>query len=211
MNVIPESGYFLPNRLGRITLETVEDLLTSKGMENLLIVAHLQNSIGNYPPADLERGFDFAEMGALNLGLEEFYGPRGGRGLALRAGRTIFANALSHFGALAGVEAATFRILSRNLKLKAGLSAIARIFSDLSDQVSSVEDRGNEFHFLVYRNAICWGRHNEERPVCYMMVGILQEALNRLSNGEEFRVDESECLAAGGKACRFVIQKEPLG
>lgn len=211
MNIIPRSGYFLPNRFGRITLETVEDLLTPKGMENLLSLAHLQDRIGNYPPANLERGFDFAEMGALNLGLEEFYGPRGGRGLALRAGQTIFVNALSHFGALAGVEAAAFKILSRNLKLKTGLSALARIFSDLSDQVSSVEDRGNEFHFLVHRNAICWGRSDEERPVCFMMVGVLQEALNRLSDGEEFRVDESECLAVGGKVCRFVIQKEPLG
>jgi hypothetical protein len=32
-----------------------------------------------------------------------------------------------------------------------------------------------------------------------------------LSNGEEFRVDESECLASEGKVCRFVIQKEPIG
>jgi predicted hydrocarbon binding protein len=211
MKVIPKSGYRLPNRLGRIALETVEELLTPKGMESLLSLANLTDRIGNYPPANLERSFDFAELGAINLGLEELYGPRGGRGLALRAGRTIFANALSHFGAMAGVEAVTFRMLPRNLKLKAGLYAIARIFSGFSDQLSSVEEKPHEFHFIVHRNSICWGRSNEDRPVCFMMAGILQEALNRLSNGEEFRVDESECLATGGKVCRFVIQKKPIG
>lgn len=211
MQAIPKSGYTLPNRLGRITLQTVEDLLTPKGMESMLTLAHLQHLIGRYPPANLERGFDFADMGALNLGLEEFYGPRGGRGLALRAGRTIFANALSNFGALAGVEAMAFRILPINLKLKVGLGAIARIFSDLSDQRCSVEEKTHEFHYLVHRNAICWGRSGEEKPVCFMMVGILQETLNRISNGHEFRVDEAECLAADGSVCRFLIQKEPIG
>lgn len=211
MNQIPKSGYRLPNRLGRITLETLENLLTPRGMETMLTMAHLSDRIGNYPPANLERGFDFAEMGALNLGLEELYGPRGGRGLALRAGRTIFANALSHFGALAGAEASAFRMLTKNLRLKVGLSALARIFSDLSDQRSSVQEEAHEFHFLVHRNAVCWGRSAEQKPVCYMLVGILQEAMNRLSNGEEFRVDESECLAAGGRVCRFVIQKDSLG
>ncbi len=210
MEVIQYSGYTLPNRLARITLETVEELLTPKGMESLLALAHLQYLIGNYPAPNLERGFDFAEMGALNLGLEELYGPRGGRGLALRAGRTIFANALSHFGALAGVEAMAFKKLPMNLKLKVGLLAIARIFSDLSDQRSSVEEKAHEFHYLVHRNAVCWGRSGEKRAVCFMMVGILQEALNRISSGHEFRVDEAECLAAGGNVCRFVIQKDPI-
>lgn len=211
MEAIPKSGYMLPNRLARITLQTVEELLTPKGMESLLVLAHLQHLIGNYPSANLERNFDFAYMGALNLGLEEFYGPRGGRGLALRAGRTVFANALSHFGALAGVEAAAYKILPRTVKLKVGLVAVARIFSDLSDQQSSVEGKAREFHYLIYRNATCWGRSGEEKPVCFMMVGLLQEALNRLSGGDEFRVDESECLAASGQVCRYVIQKEPIG
>lgn len=210
MDAIPPSGYKLPNRLARITLQTIEELLTPKGMETLLTLAHLQHLIQNYPPANLERGFDFSEMGALNLGLEEYYGPRGGRGLALRAGRMVFNNALSHFGALEGVEAAAFRILSMNLKLKVGLGALARIFSDFSDQPSRVQEKSPEFHYLVHRNSVCWGRSGEEKPVCFMMVGILQEALNRISGGREFRVDEAECLAAGGELCRFVIPKEPI-
>jgi hypothetical protein len=210
MEPIPKSGYALPNRLARITLQSIEDLLTPKGMEQMLGLAHLSHLIENYPPANLERGFDFAEMTALNLGLEEMYGARGGRGMALRVGRTAFTQALGNFGALAGVEAIAFKLLPPGRKLKVGLYALARIFSETSDQRCTVTENGGEFQFIVHRNSICWGRSGEEKPVCYMMVGLLQEALHRISNGREFRVDEAECQAAGGSVCRFVIQKDPI-
>lgn len=211
MDPIASSGYKLPNRLARITLESLEEILTPKGMERLLLVAHLPHRVENYPAANLQRGFDFAEMAAVTLGLEEMYGPRGGRGMALRAGRATFARALANFGALAGVEAAAFKLLPMGRKLRVGLGALARIYSETSDQESHVEETGHEFHYLVERNAMCWSRSGEEKPVCFMMVGILQEALHTISGGKEFRVDEAECQAMGAKVCRFVIRKEPLG
>ncbi len=210
MDPIPHSGYTLPNRLARITLQSLEELLSPKGMENLLVLAHLPKLIDSYPPANLERGFDFADYGALNLGLEEMYGPRGGRGMALRAGRSTFTAALSRFGALNGVEATAFKVLPPGRKLKVGLSALARIFTEISDERSHVDETRHEFHYVVERSAACWGRSGEDAPVCYMKVGILQEALSRISGGHEFRVDEFECQAAGSKVCRFVIQKEPI-
>jgi predicted hydrocarbon binding protein len=211
MDPIAKSGYTLPNRLARITLESLEEIVTPKGMERLLLLAHLPQLVENYPAANLQRGFDFAEMAAVNLALEEMYGPRGGRGMALRAGRATFGRALGNFGALAGVEATAFRMLPLGRRLRVGLSALARIYSEISDQISSVEETGREFHYIVERNATCWSRSGEEKPVCFMMVGVLQEALNKISGGREFRVDEAECQAMGAKACRFVIRKEPLG
>lgn len=210
MDPIPESGFHLPNRLARITLLSLEDLLTPKGMQSLLTQAHLPELIENYPAANLQPGFDFANLGAINLALEELYGPRGGRGMALRAGRKTFAEALSRFGALAGVEASAFKLLPRGRKLRLGLSALARIYSEISDQRSTVKETRQAYHYIVHRNACCWGRSGEERPVCYMMVGILQEALSRISGGHEFRVDEAECQAAGASQCIFVIHKEPI-
>lgn len=210
MDAIAKSGLTLPNRLARITLETIEEVLTPNGMISLLNLAHLGHLHGNYPPATLERGYDFAEFSALNVGLEEMYGPRGGRGLALRVGRTLFSRMLSNFGALAGVEAMAFKILPPGRKLKVGLLAMARIFSETCDMQASLEETGPEFHFVVARNPVCWGRAGEDKPVCFMMVGILEEALARISGGHEFRVVESLCFAAGAHACRFVIQKEPI-
>lgn len=211
MDPIATSGYKLPSRLARITLESLEETLTPKGMERLLLLAHLPHLVENYPPANLQRGFDFAEMAAVNLALEEMYGPRGGRGMALRAGRATFGRALANFGALAGVEATAFKMLPLGRRLRVGLTALARIYTEFSDQTSRVEETGGEFHYIVDRNPTCWSRSGEEKPVCYMMVGILQEALIRISGGKEFRVDEAECQAMGAKACRFIIRKEPLG
>ena len=210
MDAIPKSGYTLPNRLARITLLAIEEMLGPLGMQALLNLAHLSHLIDNYPPANLERGFDFSEYSALNLGLEELYGPRGGRGFALRAGRATFSQALSNFGALAGTADMAFKILPLNTKLKIALPAMARIFSKVSDQTSSVEEEQHEFHYIVHRNAVCWGRSGEEKPVCYLWVGLLQEAMHSISGGREFRVDEAECHAAGGEVCRFLLQKEPI-
>lgn len=210
MQAIPKSGYTLPNRFARITLQSVEEMVAPKGMQTLLNLAHLSHLIDNYPPANLERGFDFAEYSALNFGLEEMYGVRGGRGIALRAGRQTFSQALSNFGALAGTGDMAFKMLPLNMKLKIALPALARIFTEISDQTSSVEEKQHQFEYVVHRNAICWGRSGEEKPICYLMVGLLQEALLSISGGREFRVDEAECQAVGDEACRFVLQKEPL-
>lgn len=210
MNAIARSGYTLPNRLARITLQAIEELVGPNGMQALLNMAQLPHLIDNYPPANLERGFDFSEYTALNLGLEEMYGERGGRGLALRAGRVTFGEALSNFGALAGTGDAAFKILPLHSKLKITIPALVKIFNTISDQRTSLEEDRYTFTYIVHRNPVCWSRSNEDKPVCYLQVGLLQEALHRVSGGSEFRVDEAECLACGDSACRFVLQKEPI-
>lgn len=202
------SGYYLPNRFVRIALETTEELVSGRAvMQALLEGAGLADLVGNYPPANLERGSDFAHFAALNLGMETLYGPKGGRSLALRVGRQTFDRALSNFGALAGTADAAFRVLPQGLKLRIGLGALARIFSKISDQTTSLEEHSGEFHYVVQRNAVCWGRSGEEKPVCFFMVGLLQEAARHLS-GQELRVDEAECCAQGYKECRFLVYKD---
>ena len=129
----------------------------------------------------------------------------------LRAGRAAFSDALRNFGAMAGVGDLAFKVLSLNKKLKVGLPAMAKIFTQISDQHTTIEDHEHEYHFVIHRCPICWGRRNEERPVCYIAVGLLQEGMKWVSGGSEFRVNEAECVAMGDDVCRFVIQKEPFG
>lgn len=210
MEARPKSGYTLPNRFARVTLEAIEGIVGPEGMRSLLNAAHLPHLIGNYPPANLERGFDFSEFSAVNWSLEEQFGPRGSRGLAQRAGRETFARTLNLFGPLAGRGDKVFKALPLGIKLRLALPALARVSNAISDQTSSVKWKKHEIHYLVQRSAVCWGGSGEEKPVCYFMIGLLLEALHRLSDGREFRVDEAECLAANGAACRFVIQKIPL-
>jgi predicted hydrocarbon binding protein len=56
---------------------------------------------------------------------------------------------------------------------------------------------------------MCWGRKTD-RPICYIAVGILQEALRWVSGGLEFRIEELECIGMGAESCVFRIDKEPI-
>lgn len=102
MEPIPKSGLYYSNKFARIALDALEDVMGRNGLNAILNLAHLSKIINNYPPDNLSREFDFADFSALNLALEELYGQRGGRSLALRAGRATFDDALRNFGTLAG-------------------------------------------------------------------------------------------------------------
>ncbi len=210
MESISKSGYYYPNKAGRIILESLQNVMGKNGLNAILNLAHLTNYIDNLPPNNLERAFDFGDVTAINMGLEEMYGPRGGRGLSLRAGRATFAEVLRNFGALAGVGDLAFRVLPLNTKLRIGVPTMARIFSQISDQHSTVEESDNEFYYTIHRCPQCWSRKGLDKPVCFMATGLLQEGLKWLSGGNEFRVNESQCMATGNEACVFVIQKSPI-
>lgn len=210
MDPIPKSEYYYANKIARITIHALEEVMGKNGLNAILNLAHLPHLIDNYPADNLEREFNFADFSALNLALEEMYGPRGGRGLALRAGRAAFADSLRNFGALAGAGDLAFKVLPLQAKMRIGIPAMAKIFSQISDQYSTVEERENEFIYTIHRCPVCWGRSGVDRPVCFVAVGLLQEGLKWLSGGNEFRVNESKCIAMGEEVCEFTIQKTPI-
>ncbi len=207
---LEKSGYHYPNKFARLIIEAMEEIMGQNGLNAILNLAQLSEYINNYPPDNLEKQADFTHITALNIALEEMYGPRGGRGLALRAGRAIFAGGLRSFGALAGVSDLAFKVLPLNAKLKVGVPAMANIFSQFSDQISNVyEEGGDKIIYTMERCALCWGRKTD-RAVCYMGQGLLQEGLRWVSGGREFKVDMTTCIAKGDDMARFVVFKEPI-
>jgi predicted hydrocarbon binding protein len=210
MDPIPKSEYYYANKIVLITIKALEDVMGKNGLNAILNLAHLPHLIENYPPDNLDREFNFADFSAINLALEEMYGPRGGRGLALRAGRAAFADALRNFGALAGAGDLAFKVLPLQAKMRIGIPAMARIFTQISDQYSTVEEKENEFVYTIHRCPVCWGRKGADKPVCFVAVGLLQEGLKWVSGGNEFRVNESKCVAIGDDVCEFIIQKTPI-
>jgi hypothetical protein len=210
MNQIPKANLYYPNKFGLITLKALEEVMGKNGLNAILNLAALNQFVETYPPDNLEREFDFAYLSSINIGLEEMYGPRGGRGLALRAGRATFADGLRSFGALAGVGDLAFKVLPLQAKLRIGVPSMAKIFSQISDQHSTVEERENEFVYTIHKCPVCWGRSGVDKPVCFIAVGLLQEGLKWVSGGNEFRVNESKCIALGDPNCEFIIQKEPI-
>jgi len=210
MSPIPKAGLYYPSKFGFITLKALEDVMGKNGLNAILNLAGLNAYVDNYPADNLEKTFDFADLSSINIALEEMYGPRGGRGLALRAGRATFADALRNFGALAGAGDLAFKVLPLQAKMRIGIPAMAKIFSQVSDQYSTVEERENEFVYTIHKCPVCWGRSGVDKPVCFIAVGLLQEGLKWVSGGNEFRVNESRCIALGDEVCEFIIQKEPI-
>jgi predicted hydrocarbon binding protein len=211
MDPIPKSDYYYANKIARITLEALGEVMGRNGMNAILNLAHLPNLIDNLPPNNLSREFNFADFTAINAALEEMYGPRGGRGLALRAGRAAFAESLRNFGALAGAGDLAFKVLPLSAKLKIGIPAMARIFSQISDQHSTVIERETDFVYTIHRCPQCWSRRDMDKPVCFMGAGLLQEGLKWVSGGNEFRVTEHKCMAMNDGVCEYIIQKAPIG
>lgn len=208
---MPElSGLYYPNRFARYFFLAIEDVMGQGGLNMLLNLAGLGRYVEEPPLDDLNRAFDFAEMAALQLGLEEMYGPRGGRGMALRIGRASFSMGLRHFGALRGVATPAFRRLPLDQRCQLGLEALAAVFTNFSDQRSSAGDNGNAYYFQAEISPMAWGR-TSDKPVCHALVGIVQECMRWASNGFEYYVHETECRACGAERCVFSINKTPIG
>lgn len=210
MSPIQKTGLYYPNKFGLLTINALEEVMGKNGLNAILNLAGLSNYVDTPLPDNLEKGFDFAEIAAINRALEEMYGPRGGRGLALRIGRALFADGLKNFGALAGVGDLAFKVLPLQAKLRIGIPAMAKIFSQISDQHSTVEERENEIVYTIHKCSECTGRTGMDKPICFIAVGLLQEALKWVSGGNEFRVNESKCISMGDPVCEFIIQKEPI-
>ncbi len=207
--LIPRSNYFYPNRIGRLYLKSLEEVLGESGLNALLNLVGLSQFIVELPPDDLERSFDFAFMASISQALDDSYGPRGGRRLALQSGRIVFQHGLRIFGPLVGATDLAFRVLPLSTKVRIGLPLLSRIFTQFSDQVTRVESYATYHLYYIDRCPVCWGRTADE-AVCHVATGVLQEALHWVSGGEEFLVEETACIAAGAESCVFRITREPL-
>lgn len=210
MKIIPESGYYNSNKFARILIESIMEITGKNGVNAVLNYSNLSSLVDNFPPDNLDRAFDFAHFSMIIQSLEEIYGRRGGRGLALRIGRTTFDDVLKDYGALAGVSDLAFRVLPIQMKISIGLQAMAKIFSEKSDQISTVEELDDSYVYTIEQCPICWGREEEDHPICFYMVGLLQEGLNWISGGKDFRINETKCIAIGDDICEFTIYKQPI-
>jgi len=165
--------------------------------------------VNNYPPNNFDRQVSFVEIGALMRSLDEMYGPRGGRGLALRAGRAAFKYGIKEFGPVLGIADLAFRLLPLNMKLKVGADVFAETFNKFSDQVVRITDEEERIVWQNVRCPMCWERRSEA-PCCHLAIGILQEALYWVSGGKHFDVNQTTCHASGDEVCTFIIDKKPM-
>jgi len=201
--------YFFPNKMGRIILLAMEDVMGRNGVNAVLNLARLQHRIGNYPPNNFEKEFSFDEVGQLFQALDEMYGPRGGRGLARRAGHSCFKFGVKDFGPMLGIADLTFRVLPLGMKLRVGFEVLSQTFNKFTDHLVRLGEDSQYFHWIMERCGTCWGRKTDS-PCCHLAVGILEEGLYWVSGGKNFYVEEVSCIAAGDQSCTILVGKYPL-
>jgi predicted hydrocarbon binding protein len=205
----PAKSYFYPNAMGRIVLLAMEEILGRTEVNAVLNLASLSEYINHYPLHNQDLYFPFEHISRMQSALEDEYGPRGGRGLALRSGRACFKYGLREFGQELGLTDLAFRLLPLPTKLKVGSEAIAGLFNHFSDQRVRLEIDDKNIIWHIERCPLCWQRHTSD-PVCYLAVGLLQEALYWVSGGKFFNVEETQCIACGDETCTIVVDQNPM-
>ncbi len=201
--------YYYPQKMGRLILQGMEEVMGTSGVNTVLHLGSLDSIIKNYPTTSSERTFSFETVSALQASLEKVYGPRGGRGVALRVGRSSFRYGLKEYGSMLGLTEMAFRLLPLPTKLRTGARVFADLFNKHSDQKVRVDESENKIYWIIEHCPLCWERTADE-AICHLAVGVLQEALYWLSGGKVFSVEETACVARGDETCTIVIDQTPL-
>src|SRR5512138_2161170 len=125
MMISTTSQFYYPNRMGRIILLSMDEVVGNNGVNVVLKLASLASLIDNYPPDNTERNFPFSTVSGLTEMLEQVYGPHGGRGLSLRVGRACFNYGVRQYGTQLGLTEMAFRLLPLPAKLHTAGNAFA--------------------------------------------------------------------------------------
>lgn len=204
-----EPGFFYPQKMGHIILQAMEEILGRKGTQSVLQLASLTSLLDNASSHSMERSFSFKTVSSLQGALEQAYGPRGGRGVALRVGRACFKYGLKEFGSQLGLTEMAFRLLPLPTKLRVGAKSFANLFNTQTDQIVRLEETEAKILWNIENCPLCSGRHHAD-PICHLAVGLLQESLYWVSSGKIFNVEETACIARGDAACTIEIEKLPI-
>ncbi|MBL8091137.1 MAG: 4-vinyl reductase [Anaerolineales bacterium] len=202
-------SFFYPQKMGKTMLLGLEEVIGKSGVASILDLGGLADLSQNLPPATADKTFGFEAVSQIHQSLEQQFGPRGGRGLALRAGRACFKYGLKEYGSLMGITEMAFRLLPLQTKLRVGAKSFADLFNKHTDQKVRLEETEEKIFWHIERCPLCWGRTADE-PICHLAVGLLQEALYWVSGGKVFNVEETACIAQGASACTIEIDKNPL-
>ncbi len=186
----------------------MEEIIGRSGLNAVLNLRRSQAGAKPVPVGPLGR-MDYAEIAAIGSGLEQMYGPRGGHGVALRAGRAGFKYILRQNGLAMGITDLQFRLLPVPARVKTGLEAMAGLMARLGDEEVTISENEFSWFWSSRHCPYCWQRSNQQ-PVCHFTVGILQEFFSWVSSGRVYAVSELQCQACGAAACLFQIDKKAI-
>jgi len=205
---ILESGLYLPNNIARIFMLSMEEVLGKHGLNTVLIQAGQEVFIGNFPPNDTEKEFDYSYFSSIAAALEDVYGSKSARMMAARSGNVAFNQMLKDFGEPVDIHSSDFQAMPLSEKINADLIFIRGMFSNTKEEPAVRLDSGH-FLYSVHYCPACWGRITKE-PSCNLISGILQASLRWVTGGMEFNIKQTKAHSCGDPTCDFEIPPEPI-
>ena len=199
----------LPNAALRTLLQAIQDVMGENGTKAVLNTGGLQRFIGNYPPNNLDLGATFREYGLTEQAVEDTLGPRGARATMLRIGRVTFQYGLKEQPAILGnLGGLVLKVLPMGAAMKLVLGNVSNAASKHVNQPTRIEEDQDALYFVAEECPCRW-RGKKDKPVCHVTVGVLTEAM-AFATGKQVRVEEVECIAAGGSVCKYRIEKKAI-
>jgi predicted hydrocarbon binding protein len=203
------SSHFNSQRMGRIVMQAMEEILGHKDVDVILDLALPAEYRGQVSSSRQEMKFPFERISHLQTFLEHAYGPQAGRGLSMRIGRACLKYSLREFGSGLGIVDLPFRLLPLPARIRVGCEALTDFINQFFDQQVSLE-LDKRYIFFHFAHCPHCGDGQFISPLCAMEVGFLQEALNWVSAGKYFLVEEQNCILCGDTKCTIVIDQTPL-
>lgn len=133
--------------------------------------------------------------------MRSYYG-RGARGTLIRIGRLLWPRLLETASIAEKAQAQLVRTLPPSMRMKPALELLARFMREHPEGVT-VHTLDLDL-LLVDRAGAVTLEQQEVSPICYVNIGLLQEALFWAS-GREHDVEERACRAAGAAQCEFKV------
>lgn len=201
-------GLTYMNKIGHLYYLSLEEVMGANGVKAVLRLGGLPEYLDAYPPSDFKRGYPFEAQAATSQALHTMYGPRGARGLEMRAGRVAFNLGLREFGPLLSVSDLAMKLMPPSMKLKIILNAVTQVFDRFTDLNPHIKDEKSHFMYHITQCSNCIGR--DPAPNFFLARGILEESAAWASGGKRFIVEQCTCMGMGSETCAFKIDKEPL-
>ncbi len=197
----------LPNSTLRALLLAIEETMGKNGADAALQLGGLQAYVDCYPPNNGERAVRFSDIAHAEQGVEDFYGGRAARAMLTQIGRATFRHRLLD-------SQLPLRLLGPLMKQIPPRQRVGLLLRGMAARGGRfprrprVEARGDAWLFIVEECPCVFRERSDSTPACFVTVGELSEALV-WATGDQYRVQETACIAAGGATCTFQIEAVP--
>ncbi len=198
----------LPNQIMYLAFISSEYVMGVNGLNAILNYSKLQKFIGNYPPNNLELEQSSEDFTRFMSGLIGVLGEKGSRTIAYQIGKKSFDIIREQFPSLLNIEGVEpqemtpDRLFGEYVRIQGIMFEAAKgIFGDIYKYYEDEKGFVSEVSPCYW----CKGLKTKE-PICNAGTGFAA-AIAKWIIGQDVKVEETHCIAAGDEICRHVTYR----